>query len=435
MPVSSWHVRTRLVVGAATFFDGVDALAIAYVLPVLVDGWRLSPQLVGILIGAGYAGQLVGAILFGWMAERIGRLSTLVYTVTIYSVLSLFCAASWNYSSLLVFRTIQGLGLGGEVPVAAAYIGEVARARGRGRFFLMYEQVYVVGRVVAALLGVWVVTRLGWRSIFLLGGLSSFLVFVLRRFLYESPRWLASRGRLKEADRILNEIESRILSEGKSLGPLESSGIRQSGAATDWREPLRGIYRTRTLTTWALWFSAYLIMNGLSTWVPTLYRTIFRLPVQTSLNYGLVSTLAGFAGCLLVALLIDWTGRRLWFSTAFLLAAAACAALWWLGASSAASVLVFASITTFFINSNAMLVFLHTAEVYPTRMRALATSVASAWMRLASILGPVLIGLTIGHYPLATVFLEFCAVAVVGSVVAGLLTVETKARVLEEISP
>lgn len=435
MPFSSWHVRARLVVGAATLFDAVDALAIAYVLPVLVSAWRLSPQQVGILISVGYAGQLAGAIFFGWLAERAGRLKTLVYTVAIFSVMSLLCAVSWDYSSLLTFRTIQGVGLGGEVPVAAAYMNELLRAKGRGRFFLMYEQVYSAGRVVAALLGVWIVPRFGWRYMFLLGGAAALLVLILRRSLLESPRWLASQGRLNEAERVVAEIESHISQAGTLLAPAAPSGLRAEKSATDWRELFRGIYRFRTLTIWVIWFAAFLILNGLGTWVPTLYRTVFRLSVQSALSYGLFSSLGGFAGCIVVALLIEWTGRRLWFTLAFLLGGLACVALWCLGASSATVVLIFTSAAAFFVNSVAVVVFLYTPEIYPTRIRALATSVASAWLRVASIVGPILIGFTIGRYPLAIVFLEFGVVALIGALVAGLFTLETKDRILEEISP
>ena len=438
MPLSSWHLRARMVVGSATLFDAVDTLAIAYVLPVLVDQWHLSAQQVGSLIAAGYLGQLVGAIFFGLLAERVGRRTILIYTVATYSILSLICASAWDYGSLLVFRTLQGLGLGGEVPVAAAYISEFAKARGRGRFFLLYEQVYSAGRVVAALLGIWMVLGLGWRSVFLCGGLSALLVLILRRFLPESPRWLASRGRLDEADQVVGKIEARILAEGRTLDPLPevpSFHLHPRRAQTDLRELFSVMYRSRTLTTWALWFVAYLLMNGLSTWVPTLYRVVFRLPVQVSLNYGLVSSLAGFAGCLTVAFLIDWTGRRLWFALAFFFAAVSCLALWRLGPGSAAMVLMFTSITIFFINSNAMLLFLHTSEIYPTRMRALATSVASAWMRVASITGPILIGWTLGYWHLGAVFLQFGLVALLGAAVAWQRSVETKERILEEISP
>jgi putative MFS transporter len=201
-----------MVVGAATLFDGVDTLAIAYALPVLTSTWRLSPQKAGVLISAGYVGQLVGAVFFGWLAERIGRVTTIRFTIAIYAVLSLVCATSWNYSSLLLFRVLQGVGLGGEVPVAAAYINEFAQARTRGRFFLLYEQTYSAGRLVAALLvaallGVWVVTHFGWRYLFLIGALPAVLVIFLRRCLPESPRWLASQGRLEEAGQAVREIE------------------------------------------------------------------------------------------------------------------------------------------------------------------------------------------------------------------------------------
>jgi MFS transporter, putative metabolite:H+ symporter len=420
----------RLVVGAATLFDGVDTLAIAYVLPVLVDAWHLTAASSGILISAGYLGQLAGGILFGWLAERIGRRRTIQYTVASYAILSFFCALSWNYSSLLVFRTLQGLGLGGEVPVAAVYINELARSRDRGRFFLLYEQSYSAGRLLAALLGVWVVVNLGWRYMFLIGGLPAILVLFLRQNLPESPRWLMGRGKLKEAGRALNEIEGHAHVQGAAVPDGPTPKLRKS----DWRELFSATYRTRTFSTWVLWFSAFLLLNGLSNWVPTLYKTVFHLPVKTALRYGALSSLCGFAGCVAVAFLIEWTGRRPWYVLAFFGAGLACLGVWYLDASPVLAVLVLTSITAFFVNSIAMVVFLHTPEIYPTRMRALGTSAASSWLRVASITGPAFIAFTMGRTSLGVVFLVLGSVAWVAAIVAAMFTVETKGRILEEIA-
>jgi putative MFS transporter len=448
VPISRWHVQARLVVGAATLFDGVDTLAIAYALPVLTAAWHLSPQKAGVLISAGYAGQLIGGVCFGWLADRIGRVSTIRYTIAIYAALSLICALSWNYSSLLVFRVLQGLGLGGEVPVAAAYINEFAKAKTRGRFVLLYEQTYSAGRLVAALLGVWVVTRLGWRYLFLIGALPATLVIFLRRWLPESPRWLASQGRLEEAGRAVREIELQVRSarpkvakpewtepEGTEPSPPALAKVRASlSPRLDWKELFRGVYRARTATTWIIWFAAFLLLNGLGNWAPTLYTTVFRLPLETALRYGLVSSAAGFAGCVAVAFLIEWTGRRPWYILAFSLAGLACVCLWFWRAPTARSFLFLTSITLFFVNSIASVVFLHTPEIYPTRMRAFATSMASVWLRVASMVAPVFIGFTIARSSLSVVFLVFGVTAWLAAFVAR-FSVETKGRVLEEIAP
>ncbi len=431
IPVSAWHVRARLIVGAATLFDGVDTLTIAYVLPVLVGVWHLTPAATGFLISAGYAGQLVGGILSGWLAERIGRRQTMQYTVAAFAILSLLCALSWNYSSLLVFRTLQGLGLGGEVPVAAVYINELAQARNRGRFFLFYEQAYSAGRLVAALLGVWVVVNLGWRYMFLIGGLPAIVVVFLRRNLPESPRWLADRGKIDEARRALDEIESHPRVQFvEPLAAKRTPAVRKS----QWRELFSAAYRTRTFSTWILWFSAFLLLNGLSNWVPTLYTTVFHLPVKLALRYGALSSLFGFAGCVSVAFLIEWTGRRPWYILAFFFAGLACLGVWYLGASPVVAVVILTCVTAFFVNSIAMVVFLHTPEIYPTRMRALATSAASAWLRVASITAPAFIAFTMGRTSLAVVFLGLGSVAWLAAIVAAMFTVETKGRVLEDIA-
>jgi len=197
VPITFWHVRARIIIGTATFFDAFDVLAISVVLPVLVTAWHLSPAEIGFVISSGFAGQLVGAFLFGWMGERYGRLHAMVWSVAVLAFMSLACAFAWNYTSLVVFRTIQGIGIGGEVPVAAAYINEISKARRRGRFFLLYEMLFGVGLTSAGLVGYWLVPRAGWQSMFLIGAIPALLALVLRRLLPESPRWLVSKGRLQ----------------------------------------------------------------------------------------------------------------------------------------------------------------------------------------------------------------------------------------------
>ncbi len=129
LPTSWWHVKTRIIVGVATFFDAFDAIAIATVLPVLVPMWKLTGPDIGFMISAGYVGQLIGALLFGWIGERYGRMPAMIGSIAVFGVMSLVCAFAWDYNSLLWFRTLQGIGLGGEVPVAATYISELTRAQ------------------------------------------------------------------------------------------------------------------------------------------------------------------------------------------------------------------------------------------------------------------------------------------------------------------
>ncbi len=127
--------------GSATFFDAFSALSLAFALPVLVGLWRISPQQSGYLISSAYLGQLIGALLFSWVAERFGRVRSATIAVAIMAVMGLACVAARDFSTLFIFRFVQGIGIGGEMPVAAAYISELAQARGRGRFFLLYEMI------------------------------------------------------------------------------------------------------------------------------------------------------------------------------------------------------------------------------------------------------------------------------------------------------
>src|SRR6266481_8910743 len=95
LPTSWWQVQTRIIVGVATFFDAFDALAIASILPVIVPLWKLAPQQIGLMISAGFAGQLVGAMLFGFIAERFGRMTAMIWSIALFAVMSLVCALAW----------------------------------------------------------------------------------------------------------------------------------------------------------------------------------------------------------------------------------------------------------------------------------------------------------------------------------------------------
>ena len=437
IPYSFWHVKMRLIVGVATFFDAFDAVTIAYVLPVIVPLWKISPTEIGSLIAISYIGQLIGAVFFGWYAERSGRIRALIWAVAIMGVMSLLCATSWGYGSLLLFRFIQGFGLGGEVPIAATYINELSKARGRGKFILLYELIFVVGLVMASLLGFWVVPHLGWHYMFLIGGIPALAIPLFVKGLPESPRWLASKNRFDEAEKIVDNIEEIVSKNGQiSLPPVINSDIKVKEIKSDWRELFQGIYLRRTLTVWVIWFCAYFVTYGLTTWLPSLYSQVYKLPLQQSLLFSLITSIAGLVGAFSCAMLIDKVGRKIWFSIAFFGGAFFMFILWNTGAGTPYLVLLYASLSYVFIASISLALYLYSPEIYPTRMRALGSSVGSGWLRIASALGPIFTGLILSAYgSIDLVFAMFAIVALIGGIITAFFAIETKGRILEEVSP
>jgi putative MFS transporter len=436
LPMTRIHVLARLIVGCATFFDGYTSLTIAYALPVLVHQWSMSPQSAGYIISVGYLGQLCGALLFGWLAERKGRLRVTTMTVAVYSVMNLVCVFAWSPVSLGLFRFIQGIGVGGEVPVAGTYINELSTARNRGRFFLLYEIVFGLGLTASGILGYLLVPVFGWQMMFIIGTVPVLLLAPLRLFLPESPRWLISQGRLTEAEAIVTRLENLCVERGVNLPtPVPIAWqpvVSQRGA---WRELFSPFYRVRTLMLWVLWLSSYLVLNGMVTWLPTLYRSIFGLPLSTSLAYGF--TMTGVSVCIgvICGLTIDRVGRRRWFTAAFFLGMIPLLVLAATVARSATEILVFATMAYSIIQTVTLSLYLYSGELYPTRIRALGTAFGSAWLRLGSAIGPLLVGWIVGSYGIAPVFLTFAGVLCVGGLVCFWFSLESKGRVLEELSP
>ena len=190
LPISRELTIARIVIGSATFFDAYTVLAIAYAMPVLAREWNLTPGQIGAIISAGYLGQFFGALFFGWLAERIGRLNVLLITVVVFTSMDLACLFAWNATSMMVFRFVQGIGTGGEVPVASAYMNEFISAKRRGRFFLLYEVLFLFGLLSAGLIGYFLVPVYGWQVMFIVGLTPAILTIPMRWFMVESPRWL-----------------------------------------------------------------------------------------------------------------------------------------------------------------------------------------------------------------------------------------------------
>src|ERR1700730_6166302 len=369
LPVTPRLLLIRVIVGIATFFDGYTVLAIAFAMPSLVSEWKLTPTEVGLILSAGYVGQLFGAVIFGSLAEKYGRLRILFITIMLFVSMDVACLFAWSGVSMIAFRLLQGVGTGGEVPVASAYINEFIGAEKRGRFFLLYEVIFPIGLMFAGMAGYFLVPIYGWKAMFIVGLIPSVLTILLRWFMPESPRWLASKGRLAEADAVVKLLEDSATRRGVILRepvvrPLDS----RATARSDWGELFKGTYLKRRFMICGLWVCVYMINNGLITWLPTLHKQVFQLPLQTSLAYGWITSGVGVIASIMCALLIDKGGRKPWYSTAFLVATVPLLTLTWLGATSATEVLILVTATYAVLQTIAFSLYLYSAELYPTRL-------------------------------------------------------------------
>jgi putative MFS transporter len=437
LPISRTHVLAQGLVGCATFFDAYTSLSIAYALPVLVRDWHLSPQQVGFVISIGYIGQLIGALSIGWLAERIGRLKALTVCIAIYATMNIACIFSWNLSSLALCRLIQGVGVGGEVPVAATYINEFAKAKGRGRFFLLYQSLFSIGLLGCGICGYLLVPVYGWRAMFVVGALPALLIAPLRLLLPESPRWLISKGRDVQAAKIIQKIEGDLTRRGVYLpppAPVTDEFVR-TPAVGKWTELFSPFYRRRTFLLWSMFFCAYVVNNGMVTWLPTLYTSVFHVRLGQSMLYGLTTNGVSVTSSLLCAFFIDWVGRRRWYISAFFGGAVLLVLLAVLGATSAVEVLIFATAVYTVIQTITLSLNLYMGELYPTRIRAVGSGVATAWLRLGSAISPIVVGFIIAGYGIKWMFLVFSMVAAGAGVVVTFFAVETKGQTLEKLSP
>jgi putative MFS transporter len=201
------------------------------------------------------------------------------------------------------------------------------------------------------------------------------------------------------------------------------------------RELFRGIYLGRTITVWLMWIGAYFVSYGITAWMPSLFRTVYHLPVQQSLTYGFINSGVGFAGALAALYLIEAIGRRRMFMISLGGCAAALLSFAFLPQLSAAGTLTVATIGFFFLSSTLLSLATYTAEIYPTHLRALGGGVASAWQRGASVVGTTVVGWVLPHYGINAVFVMFGLFALMGALTTAFFAVETRAQVLERVSP
>ncbi|WP_371637074.1 MFS transporter [Streptomyces zaomyceticus] len=434
LPHSRWHVKVRFLIGAVTFFEAFDQLLAASALPVLMKEWHLTTGQATLAVTAASIGMLLGALAAGWLGDRIGRVRTVALGVGITGLASLAVAFSGSIETFSLFRFVQGLGIGGVVPVAATYINEIARSDKRGRFVLLYEMIFPAGLAAATLVAVWVVPHFGWRAMFVIGTVPALLAAALPRQVAESPRWLLSRGRVREAEEVIARIEAEVARSTAEALPAPAADLADEPVGGRLGDLFRGRYLRRTVVVSGLWFVAYYVNHGISTWLPSLYTKTFGLDLTTALVYSLLSNVTGLLGTFVVALLIDRVGRRPALVGALVGTVLSLGVLALAGATSGGQVAVFASCTTFFLYAINAGLYLYSPELYPTSNRARGAAFGGVWNRLGVILGPVVVGAIIGAGgSLSLVFAQLAVVAAVGAAIA-CFAVETKGRTLEELN-
>ena len=430
LPVNRFHWRLVFLSGLGWMFDGMDTILLSLVLPVLAVGWQLSPTQVGLVGTVDRFGALCGAALAGLLADRYGRRALFQATLLIYSLGTGLLALTANLSSFLFIRFFVGMGLGGELPVVATLIAEWVPARQRGRLLVLLSSFWSYGWILAALMGFLIIPSFGWQAAFLVGALPALYVLVLRRGVPESPRYLMTTGRRKEAIEVLQRmgVKEEILDVNSSAS-LDSNMSRSSAKLL-----FAPLYLRQTILVWILWFSLFFTFYGIFIWLPSLLLAR-GLGLVRSLEYILLMSLAQLPGYFLTGYLADRAGRR-WTFVALMLLSAISAGIFGMTVEPA-QVLFWGLLLNFFYSGTYALAYAYTAEVYGTAVRATGTGWATAFGRAGAAIAPLTVGLLLESVPgapgQALVFYLMGGFFILAAISMAVLAVETKDRSLESL--
>lgn len=371
-----------------------------------------------------FLGMLIGAALFGRLADKYGRRRVLLITVACDAIFGLLSAFSPSFGILLALRFLTGIAVGGTLPVDYAMMAEFLPSKNRGRWLVMLEGFWAVGTVVIAL-AAWAASLAGvedtWRYIFVVTAAPALIGIWLRLWVPESPMHLLKSGRADEAKSVMNRVLRR---NGKPELPPKAK-LEAPLLVTDERL-LSPNLRQRTLATLAIWFLVSVSYYGIFTWIPAKLASDGFGFVR---GYGflVVVALAQIPGYALAAYGVETWGRRKTLIAFLFISAAACG-LFTVASSSAvvgASILImsFALLGTW----GALYAF--TPELYPTALRASGMGAAGAMARLGGLLAPSALALVISQSFTVAVAM-FAGLLALAGIIAFLINVETRHQAL-----
>ncbi len=431
LPLTSYQRGIFAIIATAWFFDSMDLGALTFVLGSIRTEFVLTPAAAGLLSSMSFIGMFLGASTAGLLADRFGRTVVFQTSMIFWGVGSLCCGLAPDAQLLGLARVLLGFGMGMEFPVAQSLVSEFMPAKNRGRYIAYLEGFWPIGFIASGLLCLAVLSIANWRWVFILQGIPAVFVLVVRRGVLESPRWLAARGRNEEAEQVMGRIEAKV--QARSAQPLPDPVLLpateggRTGFAALWSDG----YARRTSMLWGLWFFALLGFYGLTTWLGALLQQK-GFPVQKSVYYTILISLAGIPGFLTAAWLVEAWGRKGTCIATLLGSAIAC---YFYGTSETqAQLILFGLAMQFCLFGMWSVLYAYTPELYPTRVRATGSGCASAVGRLGSLLGPYIVGVVLPATGTTGVFSLGAGAFIIAAAVVFLLGEETKGRSLEAIS-
>jgi MFS family permease len=457
MPWSRWHWLIVVSLGATWILDGLEVTLAGSLGGILTrrETLGLTDTQVGASATFYLAGAVLGALLFGYGTDRLGRKKLFFITVAVYLVATGLTAFSWNFASYAFFRALTGAGIGGEYAAINSAIDELIPARVRGRVDLMINGSYWLGAALGAgatiflldprRLPIW----LGWRCAFGIGAILGLVIIFFRRWIPESPRWLMIHGRNQEAERIVGEVERRI------VGP-NAAGITDPGYSD--APPTR--IRTRTHTPWhEIWdaivhehrrrsFLALVLMLTQAFFYNAIFFTyalvlirFYSVPAKDVGGYLLFFALGNMLGPFLLGHLFDTIGRKKMIAATYGLAGILLALTGWLfhaGLLTAQTQTLAWTIIFFIASAAASSAYLTVSEIFPLEIRALAIAIFYAIGTLAGGVGaPTLFGWIIGTGSITALFIGYlvaAALMIFGALVEAWIGVPAERRSLEDVA-
>ena len=435
-----WRRITFLSLGG--FFEFYDLFLAAYVAPGLVRSGIYTSTTADFFGNTGIAGFVasfflglfVGTFLFGYIADRLGRRTIFTVSLLWYAGASVIMAFQQDAFSLNLWRFICGIGIGVELVTIDTYIAELSPPKTRGRAFAYSNIIQFAAIPVVALLGWLLVPHSffgidGWRLVIVAGSAGALLAFFVRRNLPESPRWLASHGRIQEAGMIVEswEIEARL--EGAELAEPVPQEVSQ-GKGT-FREIWQGIYRGRTVMLIAFNLFRAAGYYGFASWMPTLLIAS-GVEVTKSLGYTFIIAIAAPFGPLLGLLFSDRVERK-WIIAGSALAIVAVG----LAFTQAGSMLAIVACGVAMTLLNNILSFAYHGyqpELFPTRIRARAVGFVYSFSRISTTFSAFIIAFLLREFGAPGVFVFIAGCMAMVALVIGIFGPKTHGLTLEKIS-